>query len=358
MRSGYTHPMPTPLSALIQAEIAANGPLPFARFMALALYHPEHGYYASGRARIGRKGDFFTNVSVGPLFGKLLAREFAAEWQRLGEPAEFTIVEQGAHHGDFAADALQGLRECAPACFAAARYIIIEPSAALAEQQRKRLAGLPAEWLESIEDLRPFTGLHFSNELLDAFPLHLVHWSGTDWTERSVIVQSGEFAFTDTPLTTSEVREACEKIPLPLPPGYITEVNPAAAKWVRDVSAKLVRGSILLIDYGYPREDYYGIHRPEGTLSAYTNHQREPNPLARPGEIDLTAHVEFTSVIEAADALGLREAEFTDQHHFMVRHGMQHFADGANAGERRAFMTLMHPQFMGSAFKVLRLERM
>ena len=118
---------PTPLHAELRARIAARGPIPFREFMAEALYHPRHGYYTSGRAVIGRKGDFFTNVSVGPLFGRLLARQFAEVWQRLGEPAQFTIVEQGAHGGDFAGDVLAGLREFAPACFAAATYRIVEP---------------------------------------------------------------------------------------------------------------------------------------------------------------------------------------------------------------------------------------
>lgn len=349
--------MPTPLNAILRTEIAARGPIPFADFMARALYHPEHGYYSSGRARIGRKGDFFTNVSVGPLFGKLVAREFADEWHRLGQPAEFTIVEQGAHGGDFAADALRGLRECDPACFAATRYHIIEPSAALAQMQRGRLAGLPVMWFAALAELPTFTGLHFSNELLDAFPVHIVRWTGSEWKERYVGTLGDSFDFVDLALSSPAVREACEAMPLPLPPGYFTEVCPAVAEWCASVAAKLQRGSILLIDYGYPRDEYYALQRPEGTLSAYANHQREANPLARPGEVDLTAHVEFTSLIEKAAGLGFREALFTDQHHFMVGHGMKHFADGANASERRAFMTLMHPQFMGSAFKVLRLER-
>lgn len=331
--------------------------MPFRDFMEHALYHPEFGYYASGRARIGRKGDFFTNVSVGPLFGRLLARQFAHEWQRLGQPPEFRIVEQGAHGGDFAADALGGLREFAPDCFAATRYLIVEPSAALTTRQQERLAGLPVEWSDSLESVERFIGVHFSNELPDAFPVHVVRWAEGVWKERRVKSDGDTLVFCDAPICDPALTAACERIPLPLPEGYTTEVNLSAQGWIRSVANRIDRGSMLVVDYGYSREEYYAPERVEGTLSAYSQHRREPDPLARPGEVDLTAHVDFTSLIEAGEAAGLKLAEFTDQHHFAVRLGMEHFADGANAHEHRAFMTLMHPQFMGRAFRVLRMER-
>jgi SAM-dependent MidA family methyltransferase len=141
-------------------------------------------------------------------------------------------------------------------------------------------------------------------------------------------------------------------IPGLLPEGYTTEVNLAASAWIREVAAVMQRGFVLAVDYGFPRSEFYSPVRTAGTLSAYARHQREADPLVRPGEIDLTAHVEFDSLIEAAMAAGLRTEGFTDQHHFMVGVGMAHFADGANAPERRAFQTLMHPQFMGASFKV------
>lgn len=350
--------MPSPLAEIIRTAIATRGPLPFRDFMDLALYHPAHGYYTSGRARIGRKGDFFTNVSVGPLFGRLLALEFARVWEQLGRPEPFTLVEQGAHGGELHADVLNGLRELAPACFAATRSILVEPSPTLGDLQRQHLAEFPVEWCASLEALPAFCGIHFSNELPDAFPVHLVQWTGTEWLERHVTTQEGDaFTFADAPLSSDTLTAACAQIPQPLPAGYITEVNLAAPAWIRAIARKLTRGRICLVDYGYPREEYYLPDRVEGTLSAYASHRREPNPLARPGEIDLTAHVDFTSLIEAGTAGGLRLAEFTDQHHFAVRLGMDYFADGAHPTDRRAFMTLMHPQFMGLAFKVLQLER-
>ena len=328
--------------------------MPFRRFMELALYHLEFGYYASGRARIGRGGDFFTNVSVGPLFGRLLARQIAEMWRLLGEPSDFTIVEQGAASGDLAADVLGGLREMFPECHGAACYQIVEPFPTLAARQRERLRTMEGnvQWVRGLDEIHIGAGVHLSNELPDAFPVHRVRWTGGAWREQMIAERGGRFVFVDGPSPSAELRDACALIPGPLPEGYATEVNLAASAWIREVAAGMQRGFVLAVDYGFPRHEYYAPTRIGGTLSAYANHRREPDPLARPGEIDLTAHVEFDSVIEAATAAGLRLEGFTDQHHFTVGLGAEHFADGANAPERRAFQTLMHPQFMGTSFKV------
>ncbi len=346
--------MSAALTEIIRSEIIAVGPMRFRRFMELALYHAEFGYYASGRARIGRGGDFFTNVSVGPLFGRLLARQIAEMWSVLGQPGDFTIIEQGAHAGDLAADVLGGLREIFPECHEAVRCRIVEPFPKLETRQRERLHDFAGkvQWSRTLEEIRIEAGVHFSNELPDAFPVHLVKWSGGEWRERVIAERDGRFVFAgDAPLS-DELREACARIPGPVPEGYVTEVNLAAAEWICEVAATMQRGFVLAVDYGFSREEYYAPTRTAGTLSAYANHRREPDPLARPGEIDLTAHVEFDSLIGAAAAAGLRLEGFTDQHHFMVGLGVEHFADGANAAERRAFQTLMHPQFMGMSFKV------
>ena len=346
--------MSATLTEIIRSEIATGGPMPFRRFMEMALYHPELGYYASGKARIGRGGDFFTNVSVGPLFGRLLARQIAEMWRVLGAPADFTIIEQGAHGGDLAADVLGGLRAMAPECHEAVRYRIVEPFPKIEARQREQLAVFAEKvrWVRALDEIRVEAAVHLSNELPDAFPVHLVKWTGGVWREQVVSVQDGSFAFADGPAPAGELREACARIPGPLPEGYTTEVNAAASVWIHEVAATMQRGFVLAVDYGFTRAEYYAPTRIEGTLSAYANHRREKNPLARPGEIDLTAHVEFDSLIEAAAAAGLRLEGFTDQHHFTVGIGADHFADGANAPERRAFQTLMHPQFMGTAFMV------
>ncbi len=344
----------TTLAAQLQIRIAARGPITFRDFMDAALYDPAHGYYASGRAAIGRRGDFFTNVSVGALFGRLLARQFAEMWERLGAPDPWSIVEQGAHRGEFARDALEGLREFAPRAFAAAKYVIIEPLAAMRAAQTQALGGLPVEWRSSLDELAPFTGVHFSNELLDAFPIHLLARRVGHWIERSVDCADDVFTFCDGPL--SQPRLAAHVAALDAPDGFVTDVNLAALDWLTALSTKIERGYVLAIDYGYPREQF--LERRAGTLSAYAGHAREPDPLARPGEIDLTAHVEFTSLIEHAERLGFRLQGFTDQHRFMVGASRLHFRENAIApAELRAFKTLMHPALLGSAFKVVCLEK-
>src|SRR5215831_4934549 len=173
--------MQTGNSALIQiirSEIENHGPQSFAWFMQQALYHPRHGYYSSGRCAIGREGDYFTNVSVGPLFGQLLAAQFSQIWERLGRTDDFVIVEQGAHDGQFALDVLEFVQTRLPEFFDALHYQILEPFPILEQQQRRKLEafGDKVKWSHSLE---PFTGIHFSNELLDAMPVRLIR-NGTE----------------------------------------------------------------------------------------------------------------------------------------------------------------------------------
>jgi len=351
-----------PLPALLRAEISRRGPIPFRDFMEHALYHPEHGYYTSGRAAIGRGGDFFTSVSVGSLFGRLLACQFEEMWQRLDCPGDFTIVEQGAHDGRFASDVLSHLHLHSPAFHESLRYTIIEPSARARATQHERLGSFAESvtWVASPADLAPFTGVHFSNELLDAFPVHLLTWTGTEWLERHVTAEGDAFVFTDAPLSSPALCEHLARLPA-VPAGYVTEVNLAALTWLAQLAPKLQRGLILAIDYGYARADYYREDRTEGTLSAYADHRRERNPLARPGEIDLTAHVDFTTLAEHALALGFALTGFTDQHHLMVGLSPLHFPDEpaitlARQKDLRALQTLMHPTMLGRAFQAICLS--
>src|SRR4030095_7917427 len=190
------------LAESIRAEIDANGPIAFARFMELALYHPKRGYYASGQAKIGRRGDFFTNVSVGPLFGKLLGVPFAEIWEKLGRPDDFKIIEQGAHDGVLAADVLTALRQSARDCFPATSYCIVEPFPLWRERQQKNLGEFAEKtsWGASGDEIAPFVGIHFSNELFDSLPVHLIVSGGvangaTVWNEKFVTVAADNFGF-------------------------------------------------------------------------------------------------------------------------------------------------------------------
>ena len=353
-----------PLVLSIRAQIRHEGPISFARFMEQALYHPEHGYYSAGRCAIGRRGDYFTSVSVGSLFGTLLGAQFAEIWEKLDRPDDFVIVEQGAHHGEFAADVLAAVREQHPKLFASVRYRIVEPFAVLRKRQQGMLRQFVAktEWAESLEEMEPFCGVHFSNELLDAMPVHLlisVRKSGADvLDERLVGKSSNGFAFVDRAISDQRLRARLRTLPASLPEGYETEINLAVLDWIGTLAPKLRSGAILIADYGFTRDEFYAPSRRNGTLQCYADHRALPSALERVGHCDLAAHVEWTSLAERAEECGLKLAGFTDQHHFLT--GLlasdTELASAA-AKKSRALQTLIHPEFLGRKFQFLGLTK-
>ena len=351
------------LVEFIRAEIDRNGPVTFGWFMEQALYHPAHGYYSSGRAKIGRRGDYFTSVSVGPLFGRLMAAQFAEIWEALGRPSEFTIVEQGAHGGEFARDVVTAAQERTPEFLAALRYCIVEPFPALQARQQQMLESFAPHlsWRSSLADLEPFCGVHFSNELLDAMPVHLVRWTGSEWLERHVTWTGESFALTDGALSSARLAGRVRAIPLPLPTGYETEINLEASDWIGSIASKLAHGLVIAVDYGYPRGLYYAEHRTSGTLQSYADHRVLSSPLSHPGRSDITAHVDWTTLAEKAEAAGLSVTGFADQHHFitglLAGSAGGEFESTADARTRRALHTLMHPTFLGTTFQFLVLNK-
>ncbi|HEX8310678.1 MAG TPA: SAM-dependent methyltransferase [Chthoniobacteraceae bacterium] len=334
----------------------------FRDFMEAALYDPVHGYYTSGRAAIGRKGDFFTNVSVGPLFGKLLTRQFAEMWRSLGSPESWVLIEQGAHGGDFAADVLGELQESEPECFRCVGYRIVEPAGELRRRQAERLNKWEGKvaWSSEVDAMEPAVGVHFSNELFDALPVHRVALREHGWVERYVAAAGTGLEFIDGLLSTPRLMERLSELVAPV--DYETEVNLAAVELVASIVSKITRGYLLAIDYGFPRDEYYRCERTAGTLTGYAAHRRQEDLLAAPGEIDLTAHVDFTSLAKAAECAGWELCGYTDQHHLMVGLGSLYFSDEVtltpeHERELRAFKTLMHPDFMGRSFKALCLGK-
>jgi SAM-dependent MidA family methyltransferase len=350
------------LAEIIRNEIGANGPIPFARFMELALYHPDRGYYASGRANIGRRGDFFTNVSVGPVFGRLLATQFAEIWEKLGRPRDFKIVEQGAHDGVFAADVLSALRRSAADCFAATSYCMIEPFLIWRERQQKNLREFAEKisWAASVDEIAPFVGIHFSNELFDSLPVHLIVSGGvangaTVWNEKFVTVAADDFAF-----ATGDVgRSGLQLDHLGFfPAGFETEVNLAAPKLMSEIAAKLSRGVILTIDYGFSRREFYSLQRSQGSLQVRSNQKKLSSPFQQIGLADISAHVEWTSLAEVAQSSGATPIGFADQHHFLTGIISNLFPDADfNASEKRALQTLLHPEMLGRNFQALALGK-
>jgi SAM-dependent MidA family methyltransferase len=348
--------MQTGNSALIQfirRKIKNYGPQSFAWFMQQALYHPGHGYYSSGRCVIGRNGDYFTNVSVGPLFGQLLAAQFSEIWERLGKINDFVIVEQGAHDGQFARDVLEFLQNRLPEFFDALRYRIIEPFPSLEAQQRRGLGAFEnkVEWRESLE---PFTGIHFSNELLDAMPVRLI----SDGTEKLVALDGDKFVFVERPV---------DKIMF----------NQAALELIDEIATNLQHGYVIAIDYGALDEKF------ERNAQVRARHRKLDSPFEQVGEADITMPVHWKSIVERAQANGLRVAGFADQHHFLTGILSQIGKGGSpepladvwdpvtDAKQRPGFpsllltsrkakrelQTLLHPEMLGRAFQVLTLSK-
>jgi len=349
---------------IIRDLIRGEGPISFARFMEHALYHPAHGYYSSGRCTIGRRGDYFTSVSVGPVFGEMLAAQFAEIWCRLGSPNDFVIVEQGAHHGEFATDVLETLRDTSPELFATLRYRIVEPFPVLRQRQQgvlRQFAGT-TEWCASLEGMEPFSGLHFSNELLDAMPVHRIVAAGfpgrREWHERLVERTSCGFTFVDQPISGPRLQAEVAKIPPPPEGPYETEINLAALDWIDALAPKLVRGVVLIADYGFSRQDFYASSRTTGTLQCYSGHRLLPSPLEEIGDCDITAHVDWTNLAQRGERRGLHLGGFTDQHHFLT--GLLSSYPGlasAGSGKNRALQMLLHPEFLGTRFQFLALTK-
>jgi len=354
---------PSPLLPILLKEITeTGGAIPFCRFMELSLYHPEQGYYASGRAKIGKGGDFFTSVSVGRIYGHLLASICREVWERLASPAEFSIIEQGANDGTMASDILEALPEGDP--FAAAvRYRIVEPFPVNHEKQQQKLSAFTqVSWSDSLEELPRFTGIHLSNELLDAFPVNSVRWNGADWEEECVGRIGEELIWQTRPITESGLASAAERLPKNLPAGFRIEINPGLAPWFHSLREKMERGIILTIDYGQAGEDRYAPHRADGTLLAYQKHERFHDPLPEPGMRDITAQVDFTTLAAEAREQGFDLLGYSDQHHFLVGAAepwLRTLGDqlGASTTERqkdfRALQTLLHPTTMGMQFKAI-----
>ncbi|HEU0275476.1 MAG TPA: SAM-dependent methyltransferase [Candidatus Udaeobacter sp.] len=324
------------LIGLIRDQIKKHGPVSFAWFMEQALYHPEHGYYSSGRCSIGRKGDYFTNVSVGPLFGQLLAAQFSEVWEQLGRIDNFVIVEQGAHDGQFARDVLQFVQHRWPEFFGALCYRIIEPFQILREQQSQTLESFrdKIEWPTSLE---PFAGIHFSNELLDAMPVRLI----AGQMEKFVDLQDDALVFIERPRSN-------------------TAFNQTALEWIDGVAGNLERGYVIAIDYGQWGELV------QGNIQVRAGHRHLNSPFEQIGRADITMHVEWASIADRASRHGLNVIGFTDQHHFLsgiistwpeLVQDRAANATNADRKSKRALQTLLHPEMLGRAFQVLALEK-
>jgi len=313
----------------IRAEIAAQGGrITFARFMDLALYHPEWGYYHAAQRRPGRPGDFLTAPEAHPFFGITLARQVAECWERLGQPDQFVVREYGPGIGGLAWDIIGGLRQENPACLTALSYELVERNP---QRMSEALAAFRDEGLgdlvraidpEKIAALPPMTGVILANEVADAFPVHRLTWQNGALREGWVVwADEGfaeEVAELSPPALAAEPASMLRAHGIALQEGDRIEISPGAAAWFAEAAARLERGYVIVIDYGYPAEHLYQAHRLEGTVRAYRAHTVTDDPFAHVGEQDLTAHVDFTALREAGEAAGLTFAGQTNQAAFLT----------------------------------------
>lgn len=339
----------------------SGGSIPFERFMERALYHPDFGYYAATESiPTGRRGDFFTNVSVGALFGEFIGWRLLQQWEAMGRPEQFTIAEQGAMDAQLAVDLLRWARSTQPDFFAAIDSLIVEPFAANRERQQSKLAeaglNLKARWVADWSELgeKSISGAVFTNELIDSFPVRRIVRRGGQWHESFVTWGDGRFVFIDVPVEEL-FRIEIERRLIPEVEGYTAEINLHAADWMRSVAWRLQSGIVLTVDYGFPRATLYAPERPQGTLQCYRAHQCNDDPLQAVGQQDITTHIDFTTLMETGKLCGLHTAQFLDQHHFMMERIAQAEAAGRKYSpkEIRQLQTLIHPEMLGTRFQYL-----
>jgi SAM-dependent MidA family methyltransferase len=366
--TGPTGSVASDLAAVIHRAIADHdGWLPFDRFMALALYQPGLGYYASHRRKFGKMpgsgSDFVTAPELSPLFARALAVQVA---QALAASDSRRVMEFGAGSGALAEDLLDALDAMGTAL---EHYAIVDLSGTLRQRQQARLArfGPRVQWLDELP--AAFDGVVLGNELLDAMPVQLLHFDGSDWFERGV-VSAGKL--TPLPAPASDEAEAeflwQDRPTLLRPPvdagalaafvpGTLTEIHPQAEAFIGTLAGRLRRGVVILIDYGFPDSEYYLPQRHGGTLMCHQAHRADADPLRAVGAKDITAHVNFSGVALAAQEAGLDVIGYTSQARFLLNCGLVALLESASLAERAMAQKLVNEHEMGELFKVIAFSR-
>jgi SAM-dependent MidA family methyltransferase len=355
------------LVAAISSEIIRNGPIPFVRFMELALYHPQYGYYmrqpdGADHERIGWSGDFYTSSDVHPILGRAIAVQARQMDELLGRPAPFTIVEMGAGKGLLARDCLAAIHAEQDDFASRVRYVLIERSPAMQELQRQNLAAELHEpglvtWIEGLDALahQSVTGLFFSNELVDAFPVHRIQVTAGRTEELYVDYRDGRFEECLKPLSIPALGQHLQRLSPTWPDGYRNEVNLQALEWMDQVAQRIDRGFVVTIDYGHTAQDLYGADRKDGTFLCYYQQLTGDVPYVRIGQQDMTTHVDFTSLATVGAAAGLSVTGFTNQMSFLMGLGVEDMIGQLDqeSPEFGAAIHLLKPDGMGRTFKIL-----
>ncbi len=301
----------------------------FAEYMDLVLYHPQHGYYATHPVNIGKQGDFLTSPHWGSDFGELLAEQFLQMWHLFQRPNNFTLVEMGAGKGILAEQTLGYIQQTHLDFFQTIEYLIIEKSEVLKAEQKQRLQSYQVHWSDWDKiSHNSITGCFFSNELVDAFPVHKFRIEAQEIREIYVTSDSqGKFVEITDKISTPEIAEYFKLVDIdllsfPNVEGYQSEVNLQALDWIKILSDKLLKGYVLTIDYGYQAVRYYNPVRREGTLQCYYQHHRNNDPYWNIGRQDITAHVDFTVLEKQGNLSGLETLGFTQQGLFLMALGL------------------------------------
>ncbi len=374
------------LSSVLFSRLQTHGPMRFKDFMQAALYEPQLGFYETVSSSIGKSGHFFTSVSVGPVFGQLLASWIALKSTTLTE-GPLMIVEAGAHDARLACDLLQALRRGFPELATRFRYVILEPSPLQRQRQSKTAdeAGCHLDWVASWDELSHMSirGFIISNELLDAFSVHRLGWDRVNrsWFEWGVTHEDGRLCWCRLPWqrdaflqTLPSVlrgisRDWAQALGLEpdvglielLPEAYTIEVAAEPLAWWDRAAQHLAEGYLLAFDYGFDDGEVLAPHRLEGTLRGYDRHCVVKDLLMRPGEIDITSHVNFRLIREVGELAGLKTLVSQGQGAFLTSILSDLSRDGKalswTAGEIRQFKTLMHPEHLGRSHRVLVQQR-
>ncbi len=343
----------------IVSLINEKGKITFADFMDLALYHPEYGYYTSGKEKIGKRGDYYTSSDVHSVFGELIARQLEQMWRLLGSN-RFTVVEIGAGKGWLCHDILNYVRNEYPEFFEKIDYKIVEISRNLIERQSNTLKGLEEKvsWESFSEDgfsFNPIEGCFLSNEFVDSLPVHQVVVENNRLKEIYVTTTDDMFCEKIDELSNPELEDYFDNSKINLKEGQRAEVNLKALDWVKNISYCLNRGFVITMDYGHLAEDLYSEERYRGTLMCYYEHTTSENPYERVGNQDITSHVNFSSIIEEGARSGLSTTGFTRQSNFLIALGILNKMNEVQ-GDISKLLTMKNlflPGGMGDIFKVL-----
>ncbi|KIH77031.1 SAM-dependent methyltransferase, MidA family [Geoalkalibacter ferrihydriticus] len=353
------------LEEFLRHRIAARGAMPFVEFMEHCLYHPQWGYYVAPRQRIGKQGDFFTSSSVHFVFGRLLFRQLQQMAELLGGE-DFTLVEQGAGEGHLALDILDAAAAEDSELYQRLHYVLSEVGADSRRRQEqlleRHLQAGRVRWA-AFDEIDSLEGVFLSNELVDAFPVHLVEQTGEGLREIHVAWRDGSFHEELLPLSTPQIENYLTALGIRLPVGNRAEVNLAAVRWMEELAGKLRRGFVMTIDYGYPAAELYSPLRRNGTLMCYHRHQSSENPLENVGYQDITSHVDFTTLQRCGEPLGLLPLFFGPQYRFLMGLGFVEMLMELEAREtdpnrarnlRLTLKNLIMPETgMGETFKAL-----